>query len=104
MDKYCEDYVFFQKIKFCIFCQVLFEEIIGEILVRYIDINQYVSESIWKVNCVKSDGIFLKVDFNKILEENGLLDERLEFESFEMGILYYLFCIYIYYNDDILVD
>lgn len=73
-------------------------------MVRYIDINQHASESTWKANCAKSDGTFLKVDFNKTLEENGLPDERPEFESLEMGILYYLPCIHIYYNDDISVD
>lgn len=60
------------------FLKVCLEEIMIEILVRYFRYNVYVVSYIWKY-----DG--RNLDMDKMLEDNGILDEDEEFYKFSMN-------------------
>lgn len=86
-----------------ILLEVPSEETIREILERYLDLNLHAKSYTWKANCSKKDEGFVTIDYDKTLEQNGIPDERPEYDSLEMGLLYHLPCIQVYYNDDLTI-
>ncbi|XP_013393112.1 cytochrome b5 domain-containing protein 1 [Lingula anatina] len=74
--------------------EVCTEEIMQEILTRYLTYNAHAASYTWKY-----DGRNLEMD--KTLEENGINDEDEEFYQLRMNDDTYLQAIHLYFNDDL---
>ncbi len=74
------------------------EETINEIKDRYLEYNKHANSYTWKK---LENELFIPLDMNKTLEDNGLKDEGEEF--YELGIDedQHLTTLYIYFNDDL---
>jgi len=80
--------------------EVCSEETVNEILTRYLEFNSHAASYTWKHLI---DGEFFPLDMTKTLEENGMMDEALEFERLGIDDDYYIPCVHLYYNDDLTV-
>ena len=70
------------------------EEIMTEILKRYLVHNAHAASYTWKYDC-------LVLDMNKTLDENGIPDEDETFYELGMDEREHLQAIHVYYNDDL---
>ncbi|XP_022109270.1 cytochrome b5 domain-containing protein 1-like [Acanthaster planci] len=74
--------------------EVCSEEIMSEILDRYLKWNQHAASYTWKYNGVN-------LDMGKTLEQNGVADEDEEFYKLSMNDDEFLPAIHLYFNDDL---
>ncbi|CAM9416407.1 unnamed protein product [Discosporangium mesarthrocarpum] len=76
------------------------EDSIADIQERYLESNAHAGSYTWKV---LKDSEFVPADMDKTLEENGVLDDDLEFDKLGMGEGGFIPVLHIYYNDDLTV-
>jgi len=74
--------------------EVCSEEIMSEILDRYLKWNQHAASYTWKYNGVN-------LDMAKTLEQNEVMDEDEEFYKLSMNDDEFLPAIHLYFNDDL---
>jgi hypothetical protein len=74
--------------------KVCSEEIMTEILARYLRYNAHAASYTWKY-----DG--RNLDMDKTLEENGIPDEDEEFYKLSMNDDTFLQAMHLYFNDDL---
>jgi len=74
------------------------EETINEIRDRYIDYNKHARSYTWKK---LNQGKFTRLDMEKNLTENGVVDEADDFEELEIDDDYYYPILHVYFNDDL---
>jgi len=78
------------------------EETISKIQERYVSFNNHAGSYTWKR--LTDDGEkFLVMDMDKTLEENGVVDEDLDFEKLAIEDDFYTPVIHLYYNDDLTI-
>ena len=82
--------------------EVCTEETISEIQDRYIAYNGHAASYTWK-RLTEDGEKFVAMDMDKTLEDNGVVDEDLEFEKLHIPDNFYLPRIHIYYNDDLTI-
>ena len=78
----------------CCFFQVCSEEILSEILQRYLVYNKHAASYTWKYNGNN-------LDMNKTLEANDVIDESEEFYQLSMDEDQFLPALHLYFNDDL---
>ncbi|CAF0858907.1 unnamed protein product [Brachionus calyciflorus] len=78
--------------KYCI--EVCSEEIMKEILLRYLKYNAHAESYTWKYDCNV-------LDMDKTLSENGIVDDDPDFYTLRMRDDQYLQSVILYYNDDL---
>ena len=76
--------------------EVCSEEIMNEILDRYIETNEHAASYTWK-------RLGRPLDMDKTLEENDIPDETEEFVDLNIDENAYIPCVHLYYNDDLTV-
>jgi len=76
--------------------QVCVEETMEEILERYLDFNRHAGSYTWK-------RLGQKLDMEKTLEENNVVDESNDFCLMGLPDDYYVPAIHLYFNDDLTV-
>ncbi|XP_045162522.1 cytochrome b5 domain-containing protein 1-like [Mercenaria mercenaria] len=74
--------------------EVCSEEIMTEILQRYLKYNAHAASYTWKYNG-------RNLDMNKNLEENNIQDDDEDFYKLSMNDDSFLQCVHLYYNDDL---
>lgn len=74
------------------------EESLEEIRERYLEYNAHAASYTWKM--LKA-GKFLPMDMALTLEENGVVDESVEFEELGIDDDAFTPCIHLYFNDDL---
>mmetsp|Transcript_39741 Transcript_39741/g.118271 ORF Transcript_39741/g.118271 Transcript_39741/m.118271 type:complete len:226 (+) Transcript_39741:152-829(+) len=81
------------------------EEAVVEIRERYLDINWHAKSYTWKSLVKQPQGgfAFAELDMNKTLEENGVPDEKAEFEDDHIPQDFYVPVLHVYWNDDLTV-
>jgi hypothetical protein len=82
--------------------EVCSEETISEIQDRYIAYNGHAASYTWK-RLTEDGEKFIGLDMDKNLEDNGIIDEDLEFEKLHIPDDFYVPVIHIYYNDDLTI-
>ena len=80
--------------------EICTEESMQQILDRYMDYNGHASSYTWKS---LDNGDFRPLDMAKTLEQNGIYDERKEFERLRIDSDFYVPVLHLYYNDDLTV-
>jgi hypothetical protein len=76
--------------------EVCSEEILNEILDRYIELNEHAASYTWK-------RLGRPLDMHKTLEQNDIPDETSEFVNLNIDEDSYIPCVHLYYNDDLTV-
>jgi len=76
--------------------EVCSEECCDEILERYLDYNAHAASYTWK-------RLGNKLEMDKTLEENGVVDESTTMTELGMPDDYYIPAIHLYYNDDLTI-
>ena len=72
------------------------EEILNEILDRYLELNQHAASYTWK-------RLGRPLDMEKNLEQNDIPDDRDEFISYGIDEDEYIPAIHLYFNDDLTI-
>ncbi|KAH9597633.1 Cytochrome b5-like heme/steroid binding domain [Trypanosoma melophagium] len=78
--------------------EVCAEETLNEIVAtRYLSINAHALSYTWR----RHDPEGRDLDMTKTLDENGVVDESVEFESLGLNADHYIPAIHLYYDDDL---
>jgi len=86
--------------------QVPMEETINQIMERYVSLNAHALsyEALKLCTCDTHEGkVFVALDMNKSLEENGVFDESLEYGEMGMEINHLIPVMDVHYTDDLTV-
>ncbi len=86
--------------------QVPMEETINQIMERYVRLNAHALsyEALKLCTCDTHEGkVFVALDMNKSLEENGVFDESLEYGEMGMEINHLIPVMDVHYTDDLTV-
>lgn len=75
------------------------EETVAEMRDRYIEYNKHATSYTWKR--LDDDGKFVKLTMSRTLEENGVVDDSVDFEALGIDEDYYYTTIHVYFNDDL---
>ncbi|KAH7429190.1 hypothetical protein KP509_09G034700 [Ceratopteris richardii] len=77
------------------------EETIREILDRYASRNSHAGSYTWKGISTAHDRIFMDMNMDKTLAENGIPDESSLFTSLGLAPDYHIPVLHLYFNDDL---
>lgn len=80
--------------------EVCSEETIDDIQTRYLEMNSHAASYTWKY---LDDDEFVPLQMKKTLDENGIADESLVFERFDMDEQRYKPILHLYFNDDLTI-
>ncbi|KAH8967114.1 hypothetical protein BDL97_03G062100 [Sphagnum fallax] len=86
--------------------EVPMEETINQIMERYVNLNAHALsyEALKLCTCDTHEGkVFVALDMNKSLEENGVFDESLEYGEMGMEINHLIPVMDVHYTDDLTV-